>query len=301
MDMRSESGKRIVPIPRAGDLNKAADMRIARLTVGGVGRIYFWEDGSLWIGHSNGRVMPHAHHAVQVTLSIGSGAERFVLHAAGAAPAEFRFALVPAHLRHVFDGRDGAVAHVFVAPESREGRSLAQRFGTGAITGLPDAPCAQAAAALAATFFGARRDDAAAVQSARSLVQALAGTAAAEPLDARIAAVRAHVERNVAGKLALADAARAVHLSPGRLRHLFMAQTGTTFRAYVVWQRLLRACAMMMEGASWTEAAHAVGFADSAHLSRSFRRMFGVSPAGIVRDDAGGNAASTSPSDRVPR
>jgi AraC-like DNA-binding protein len=301
MDMRSESGKRIVPIPRAGDLNKTADMRIARLAVGGVGRIYFWEDGSLWIGHSNGRVMPHAHHAAQLTLSIGAEAQPFVLHAAGAAPAELRFALVPAHLRHVFDGRDGAVAHVFVAPESREGRSLANRFGTGAIAKLSGADCEQTAATLAQTFFGAQRDDAAAVHSARSLVRALAGTAAAEPLDARIASVRAHVERNVAGKLSLADAARAVHLSPGRLRHLFMEQTGTTFRAYLVWQRLLRACALMMEGASWTEAAHAVGFADSAHLSRSFRRMFGVSPAAIVRDDAGGGAASTSPPRRAPR
>jgi AraC-like DNA-binding protein len=268
-------------------------MRIARLIVGGVGRIYFWEDGSLWIGHSNGRVMPHAHHAVQLTLSIGSGAQLFALHAAGAAPADFRFALVPAHLRHVFDGRDGAVAHVFVAPESREGRSLAHRFGTHAIAQLPAAECEQAAAAMAETFFGPQRDDAAVVHSARSLVHSLAGTAAAEPLDARIAAVRAHVERNVASKLSLAEAAREVHLSPGRLRHLFMEQTGTTFRAYVVWQRLLRACALMMEGASWTDAAHAVGFADSAHLSRSFRRMFGVSPAGIVRDDAPPGEGST--------
>jgi AraC-like DNA-binding protein len=64
-----------------------------------------------------------------------------------------------------------------------------------------------------------------------------------------------------------------------------MQQMGTTFRAYVVWQRLLHASATMMDGASWTEAAHAAGFADSAHLSRSFRRMFGVSPTMIVRDE----------------
>lgn len=286
MEMRSESGKRILPVEPAGGLNKAADMRIARLSVGGVGRIYFWADGSLWIGRGIGRAMPHAHHATQVTLSIGPEEETFELHAANAASAALRFALVPAHVRHVFDGRGGRVAHIFVAPESREGRALAQRFGKQAIAVLPEQACAPAAAAMARSFFGPRRDADRIVHAVRSLVRSLAGTAEPEPLDPRIAAVREHVARNVAGKLALAEAARVVHLSPGRLRHLFMEQTGTTFRAYVVWQRLLRASAMMMDGASWTDAAHAAGFADSAHLSRSFRRMFGISPGMIVRDEA---------------
>lgn len=285
MEVRNESGKRIVRSARAAGLNKTADVRVARLNVGGVGRIYFWEDGSLWIGEGGGRAMPHAHHAVQITLSVGSEEEAFELHAASEPPAALRFALVPAHLRHMFDGRGGRVAHIFVAPESREGRALAQRFGTKAIAELPAAACAASAASMARSFFAPRRDEAAVLRAVHSLVRGLAGTADPGPLDSRVAGVRDHVRRNLAGKLALAQVARVVHLSPGRLRHLFMEQTGTTFRAYVVWQRLLCASARMMDGASWTDAAHAAGFADSAHLSRSFRRMFGVSPAMIVRDD----------------
>lgn len=286
MEVRNESGKRIVRSARAAGLNKTADMPVARLNVGGVGRIYFWEDGSLWIGEGGGRAMPHAHHAVQITLSMGPENDAFELHTANARPAALRFALVPAHLRHMFDGRGGRVAHVFVAPESREGRALAQRFGTKAIAELPVGACAPMADSMSRAFFGLRRDEGAVLRAVHSLVHRLAGTADPGPLDSRIAAVRGHVGRNLAGKLALAEAARVVHLSPGRLRHLFMEQTGTTFRAYVVWQRLLRASERMMDGESWTDAAHAAGFADSAHLSRSFRRMFGVSPTMIVRDDA---------------
>ena len=37
-----------------------------------------------------------------------------------------------------------------------------------------------------------------------------------------------------------------------------------------------------MQGGSWTEAAHEAGFADSAHLSRTFKRMFGMNPATLV-------------------
>jgi AraC-like DNA-binding protein len=34
-------------------------------------------------------------------------------------------------------------------------------------------------------------------------------------------------------------------------------------------------------GGSLTDAAHEAGFADSAHLSRTFRRMFGVAPSSL--------------------
>lgn len=38
-----------------------------------------------------------------------------------------------------------------------------------------------------------------------------------------------------------------------------------------------------MAGRSWTAAAHEAGFADSAHLTRTFRRMFGIGPTALVR------------------
>ena len=34
-----------------------------------------------------------------------------------------------------------------------------------------------------------------------------------------------------------------------------------------------------MRGSSLTEAAHEAGFADSAHLSRTFRATFGIAPS----------------------
>lgn len=287
MDTRSRSGERILPARPSGGLNKRADMPAARLGIGGVGRIYVWEDGSLWIGHSIGSAVPHAHHAVQITFSMGTKGEPFELHAVGSPCRALRFAIVPAHVRHIFDGRGGRIAHLFVSPESREGRALAQRFGAAGVAELAAKECEAAGAAMARAFFTAERDERQVLDAAHSLVHGLAGTVPTKPLDRRIAAVRAHVARNLAGKLTLAEAARAAHLSPGRLRHVFVDETGTTFRAYVVWQRLLRATTIVMKGGSWTEAAHDTGFADSAHLSRSFRRMFGVSPAMIVPDGAG--------------
>lgn len=81
--------------------------------------------------------------------------------------------------------------------------------------------------------------------------------------------------------LSLPEAASAACLSPSRARHLFVAQTGLPFRAYVLWLRIQRAVQLYAAGASLTDAAHEAGFADSAHLSRTFRRTFGLPAAAL--------------------
>ena len=77
---------------------------------------------------------------------------------------------------------------------------------------------------------------------------------------------------------------RAAHLSPSRFRHLFVAQTGISFRAYLLWARVATAIDTGMHGSSWTQAAQDCGFADSAHLSRTCRKMFGIAPSMLVRE-----------------
>jgi AraC-like DNA-binding protein len=99
----------------------------------------------------------------------------------------------------------------------------------------------------------------------------------------------------VRAPVSLADAASAAALSPGRFRHLFVQETGTPFRAYLLWLRLNVAIEAAMAGASWTAAAHEAGFADSAHFTRTFKRMFGINPAdlGAARTASPRGACST--------
>lgn len=81
----------------------------------------------------------------------------------------------------------------------------------------------------------------------------------------------------------LAHLASAARLSPSRFGHLFTASIGLPVRRYVLWLRLQRAVAALAAGHSVTEAAHLAGFADAAHLSRTFRRMLGCPPRELVR------------------
>ncbi len=100
-------------------------------------------------------------------------------------------------------------------------------------------------------------------------------------LDPRLARALEYIRAHVRQPIALGDVAAAVALSESRFRHLFVAHTGSSFRAYLLWLRINLAIEAVMAGASWTEAAHEAGFADSAHLTRTHKRVFGIEPSAI--------------------
>lgn len=84
------------------------------------------------------------------------------------------------------------------------------------------------------------------------------------------------------GPVTLAGVAADVGLSPSRLAHLFRDQVGTSWRAHVRWVRLSVAMRSVASGSGLTEAAHAAGFSDAGHFSRTFRTMFGMSPSTLT-------------------
>ena len=67
-------------------------------------------------------------------------------------------------------------------------------------------------------------------------------------------------------------------LSAAHLRELFARDIGMPMRRYALWRRLLHALARYGP-VDLTTAAHAGGFADLAHFSRTCRRMLGYAPS----------------------
>lgn len=103
--------------------------------------------------------------------------------------------------------------------------------------------------------------------------------------DERLDAVRWHLEQNLYGTLRAVEVAKLVHLSPSRFLHWFSDAFGLPFRAYVRWLRLQAAVRALTQGGNLTEAAHLAGFADSAHLSRTFVSAFGITPNSLAKVD----------------
>ena len=107
----------------------------------------------------------------------------------------------------------------------------------------------------------------------------LAGPGAARPavspvLLASLATIDAALED---GTVRLATVAASAGLSPDRYRHAFAEAFGISFRRHLLWRRMARAVGRISGGQEITAAAHATGFADSAHLARTMRACFGIS------------------------
>jgi AraC-like DNA-binding protein len=246
-----------------------------------IGRILIWRGGSLWIGRGGEPAQFHAHHAIQISLPFPKGRIKFRLP--GEAWKTYSAAIVAPQQRHAFDARDELVAQIFVEPESRDGRVLQDRIREEGIVPLAEGTLDSQILALAAAYED-RAEDSRLIALAHAAISALSRSAPAPQttLDRRIHFAVERIRQCLGKTVALADIASAVHLSPERFRHLFVEQTGVRFRAYVLWVRLESALGAYVAGKSLTEAAHAGGFSDSAHLSRTFRKMFGISAASIL-------------------
>lgn len=81
----------------------------------------------------------------------------------------------------------------------------------------------------------------------------------------------------------VASAARSAGVSASRLRAIARIELGVTLAECLVWRKLDRACAALTRGARLADAAARGGFADQAHLTRTMRRVFGVTP-GMSKD-----------------
>jgi AraC family transcriptional regulator of arabinose operon len=72
-------------------------------------------------------------------------------------------------------------------------------------------------------------------------------------------------------------------LSYHRTSHLFSEAIGLSVRRYQLWQKLFRSVAPLAAGYTLTEVAHAAGFVDLAHYSRTYQQAFGRSPRKMLR------------------
>lgn len=90
--------------------------------------------------------------------------------------------------------------------------------------------------------------------------------------------LRAEVHRTVAADELAGDCG----LSTSRFLHLFAAHTGTSFRRYRLWTRMLRVAQLIADRHDLTTAAADAGFASPSHFSTAFHRMFGLPPSSLL-------------------
>jgi AraC family transcriptional regulator len=243
------------------------------------GCIVLWEGASLWAfdvlprEESRSNRM-HAHHAFQLTMAAGGIANIRTSEGLVEGP----IILIAPDVPHAIEP-EGRIALLFVEPEGRAGAGLRRLLGDDPIVRLGAVP--ELEVVLGRVWRDPRPTYADVVAVGMRVLEHFAGPE--EPNIARnprIARVLDWLDpQRIESGVTAADAAGVACLSESRFSHLFVEEVGLPFRTFLLWRRLMRAVDQIAAGESLTTAAHQAGFADSAHFSRTFHRMFGLPAA----------------------
>ena len=92
-----------------------------------------------------------------------------------------------------------------------------------------------------------------------------------------------YIRDQLATDLTVSRIAQAVYISPYHFTKLFKQSTGQSPHRYVVEARVRKAKELLSTGKfTISEAAYQVGFFDQSHLTRHFKRVFGLPPKRLL-------------------
>lgn len=224
-----------------------------------------------------GDTRPHRHHALQLAIGLECP---FEAELNGAAPYWVDALLVEANVEHRIIGHGERLAVYYVDGASSDGRWL-----SGCLAGDP-------ARALTGHTGELRQCVREALKQDRSTALAflrdrIAKILQSEPptsstSESAVQRVCRLLESSLASPPRVGELARRSGLLQRALSARFRRETGLTIRRYVLWLRLKTAIEALAQGSTLTDAALEAGFSDAAHLSRTFKQMFGVSPSDSV-------------------
>jgi AraC-like DNA-binding protein len=234
-----------------------------------IGRLFARPGRLLYVG-AIGTTGHHAHHAFQIMVGrsgpLGVTDEVGVEHEADAL-------IIQPDTLHALTRPTSSALMLFVDPDDLAGRRLRRAIA-------PTCSWRDAARPLS----GLELDDPKSWTDVERLEAVLLDSIMGpelrpKPMHPALLRALREVEDRLDGDVSLGTIAAQVEISTSRLSHLFSEELGIPLRPYVLWRRLMRAAENVQRGASLTEAAHAAGFSDGAHMNHAFKRMFGISPS----------------------
>lgn len=226
----------------------------------------------MWIrpGHAGyvGPGLPIDPHSTSIgCLAVGLDGP-FDFSAAALGVVRVRSAYAPARVTHRVPLPEGRMLYLFVDPVAGD-RCMAEMGRTLGRFGFDHRHERQLITACTAPVLDVER------------VVETASLPAPGLVDPRIAKVAQLIRDDPAAEMSAETAASIVGVSTSHLLHTFSEQTGTTFRRYRQWARMLSVAAGFAAGHDLTRCAVDAGFASPSHFSENFHRMFGLSATAL--------------------
>lgn len=243
--------------------------------------IYLWEGQSLFIGHSL-QTKTHAHHAIQIGISVEGC---FKVNPGNGIWEEYAGIIVGSDQEHECIALGNKFIFISLEPESPKGRSITQCFLQDNFFSTLDEKRINKFIIDLENLLINPSDCSAITCLINNFINMLICPFVPKwkKIDARIARVINFIKKDTLSQLTLQQLANETSLSQSRLGHLFKEQVGIPIRKYRLWLKLNVAMQAIINNKDFTESAYLAGFSDSAHFSRTFSRMFGISPSDILK------------------
>jgi len=242
---------------------------------------YFWAGHFIIFGKITGNT-EHRHHAVQVIFNREG---LFELQSEGSTLLCGGVIIGSDHPHQLLSSNDSQV-HMLIDNETTVAGILKDKYLQGETVNVMDAELLQ----KLRDCIGFSGNVPGTCQDADQVYRKLTSELGASPgekkgdFDPRIQDTINHINKSISKRITIPDLARRACLSESRLTHLFTEQIGIPISRYILWARLMTAVQHVLAGESITDAAYSAGFSDSAHLSRTYRQMYGITLASVFKN-----------------
>jgi AraC-like DNA-binding protein len=219
----------------------------------------------------------HSHHAMHLVVTRGAPITVHLESGEKLGPA--RGVLTAPDVPHALDARGAEVLLVFIDPESVAGAKIASAAG-GAVVLLEDDEV-EHLWGLAGQSSGFESLKEWTPKAVEFLARDVGKVRTVHP---RVRAALRHLDTCTPDRdPSLQELADIAGLSSTRFTHAFTESVGVPVRTYLLWRKLQQAVIGIALGQPLAKVALDAGFADAAHMSRTFRRMFGTTPSELKR------------------
>ncbi|PJZ69624.1 AraC family transcriptional regulator [Leptospira perolatii] len=247
------------------------------------GVLYYFE-GRILFASRGLSAESHSHYAVSILISVGSP---FHITDLEGKQTPFQTAVVCPNYHHSLDAEQSDIIVLQIDPDSEDYAPIEERFGKTGIHKIPENDLKELEKKCKELLLG-NYNCSSALDLFLEILSAVGNkTQTKVSIDPRILSATDRMKKALPEALTVPVLAKEFGFSETRFMHLFKEQLGLPVRKYQLWLRLHSAAKLLKDGVTLTDAAHAAGFADQAHLSRTFKKMFGVQPSRFLGPHTG--------------
>lgn len=224
---------------------------------------------------------PHQHHAIQIILSIGDKfrvqLENKIIHS--------KAIIIDSNIEHRLTGKNDTQISLLIEPESLYGKAITSNILYKKNVLIFDYTLPNIFYAQLKNYVLSKHTH---IEDIIDLIfnYLNISISSLKEIDERVKTVVRIIKKSDQKQFTICNLANYVYLSESRLQHLFKEQIGISIKRYLLWSKMVDAIRIIANNNNFTFAAHKAGFADSAHISRTCKRMFGITLSDLFKSSS---------------